>query len=120
MSVDSAKYLWDAVQAAERVARFAAGMNFEGYHTDEIRRSAIERQLEILCEALAQLRKVDANLAVQIDDLPRAIALRNVLIHGYASADEAVVWGVVEQRLGALSISIWRKPRVPTRVNWPW
>lgn len=40
--------------------------------------------------------------ASRITDLPRAVALRNVLVHGYAEKDDAVVWGVVRGQLGTL------------------
>jgi len=38
--------------------------------------------------------------------LPRIIAFRNVLIHGYATIDARLVWGVVENDLGRLSAVI--------------
>ena len=59
----SAKLLWDARRAAERVARFTAGRSFDGYLVDEMLRSAVERQLGILGEAFAALRRTDPALA---------------------------------------------------------
>jgi uncharacterized protein with HEPN domain len=102
MEADAPKLLWDALQAAERIGRFAKGHTFKSYAGDELLRSAVERQLEILGEALGQLRKVDAQLAAQIPELHRSVALRNVLIHAYAEVDDAIVWGVVEVHLPAL------------------
>ena len=37
-----------------------------------------------------------------ISALPRAVGLRNVLIHGYATVDDRIVWWVVEANLPAL------------------
>jgi len=37
-----------------------------------------------------------------IPDLPRIVAFRNVLIHGYATVDDRLVWGVVEANLPRL------------------
>ena len=54
MHSDSGKLLWDAQQAAERVARFAAGKSFAEYNADDYLRSAVERQFEIIGEALNQ------------------------------------------------------------------
>jgi uncharacterized protein YutE (UPF0331/DUF86 family) len=34
--------------------------------------------------------------------LPRIVAFRNVLIHGYADVDDRVVWGVIDASLVAL------------------
>jgi uncharacterized protein with HEPN domain len=65
-------------------------------------RAAVERQFEIIGKALAGLRRVESATAAHIPDLPWIIAFRNVLIHGYATIDARLVWGVVENDLGAL------------------
>jgi uncharacterized protein with HEPN domain len=106
MGAEAAKYLWDALQAGERAQRFALGMDYDAYCADEVRRSAIERQLEILGEALLQLRKVDPETAARIPELHRAVALRHVLIHGYANVDNNIVWGVVRQHLDPLLLAL--------------
>jgi uncharacterized protein with HEPN domain len=48
------------------------------------------------------LRRVAPDIASTISDLPRIIAFRNILIHGYASVDNRLVWGVVETDLSRL------------------
>lgn len=102
MPRDPRKYLWDAQQAAERIARFVAGKDFDDYLADEQLRSAVERQFEIIGEALAQLARLDPTTAASVPDLPRIVAFRNVLIHGYATVDDRLVWGVVEGSLPGL------------------
>jgi len=98
----AAKYLWDARRAAERIARFTAGRTCDDYLGDEMLRSAVERQFEIIGEAFTGLRRVDPSLAAAIPDLPRIVAFRNVLIHGYATVDSRLVWGIVEGKLAGL------------------
>ncbi len=98
----AAKLLWDARAAAERIARFTADRSFDDYLNDEMMRGAVERQFEIIGEALGSLRRIDAELAAVIPDIGRIIAFRNVLIHGYATIDDALVWGVVEGELPQL------------------
>ena len=34
--------------------------------------------------------------------MPRIVAFRNVLIHGYATVDNRLVWGVIETSLDPL------------------
>jgi len=65
-------------------------------------RSAVERQFEVIGEAFASLRRADPDLAENIPNLPRIVAFRNVLIHGYATVDDRLVWGVVEGELPRL------------------
>ena len=65
-------------------------------------RSAVERQFEIIGEALAQLLRLDPNLRSRISDAGRIIAFRNRLIHGYSSVADDVVWGILEANLSSL------------------
>jgi uncharacterized protein with HEPN domain len=102
MHADARKLLWDAQRAAERIARFTAGKTFGDYQADDMLRSAVERQFEVIGEALNHLARVDPATAAGIPAHARIIAFRNVLIHGYASVDDRLVWGVVEGNLGPL------------------
>ena len=65
-------------------------------------RSAVERPLEIVGEALAQLARVDPATASAIGEYQRIIAFRNILVHGYADIDHHIVWNVVERKLPIL------------------
>ena len=102
MRPESRKYLWDALHAADRIAQFVLDKSFDAYAEDDLLRSAVERQFEIVGEVLTQLRKVDAETAAIVPELPRIVAFRNILIHGYATVDDRIVWGVVEGSLPAL------------------
>ena len=108
MHADARKLLWDSQQCAERIARFTAGKTFTEYLADEYLRSAVERQFEIIGEAMSQLRRVDPGIAAAVPELPRIIAFRNILIHGYASVDNRLVWGVLETDLPTLRATIGR------------
>ena len=66
-------------------------------------RSAVERQFEIIGEALNQLLRREPGIREKISDASLVIAFRNRLIHGYASVSDEVVWGVVERYLPVLS-----------------
>jgi uncharacterized protein with HEPN domain len=70
--------------------------------------SGVERQFEIIGEALGQLAKVDQQLASQITDYRKIVSFRNVLIHGYADVDDELVWDIVETRLPVLREEIGR------------
>lgn len=67
-------------------------------------RSAVERQFEIVGEVLNQLSRVDPALARQIPDLPRIVAFRNVLVHGYVAIDDRLVWEVAMERVPSLVV----------------
>jgi len=69
-------------------------------------RSAVERQFEIIGEALNQLLRRESGIREKISDASLVIAFRNRLIHGYASVSDEVVWGVVEGYLPVLSSEV--------------
>jgi uncharacterized protein with HEPN domain len=81
---DPKSLLWDACDAANAIAVMTAGKTFAEFAGDIVLRSAVERQFEIVGEALAQLARLDAALAAQVPDLREIVSFRNILIHGYA------------------------------------
>ena len=85
---------------------FVAGKSFEEFQHELLLRSAVERQLEILGEALSQLAKVAPELAKQVPDLGRIVAFRNILIHGYAVVNHKLVWRAVSENLPDLRATL--------------
>ena len=104
MPPDRRAYLWDALAAAELLFEFGAGKTLDDYNADALLRSGVERQFEIVGEAPNQLSKIDPDAASQVPDLPRIVAFRNILIHGYAVVDDELVWQVLVERLPGLAV----------------
>ncbi len=102
MRLKEKKYLYDIQKAIEFVKQFTSGKTFEDYQSDILLRSATERQLEIIGEAIAQLAKVNPQLTSKISHYQHIIAFRNILIHGYAEVNNWTVWGVIENSLSKL------------------
>ena len=102
MRLESRKYLDDMQRAANVLREFTAGRSFDQYRKDAMLRAAVERQFEIIGEAMARLARVDEAVAARISGYRRIIAFRNVLIHGYADVDDRLVWDVVETSLPTL------------------
>lgn len=102
MQPDPNAYLWDALQAARSIAEFVSGRTRDTYECDLMLRSAIERQLVIVGEALNQLRKIDSRTADRVPDLARIVAFRNVIVHAYATVDEQLVWEAATERVPKL------------------
>lgn len=102
MQLEAKKHLYDIQRAAERIAEFTAGKRLEDYRSHAMLRSAVERQFEIIGEALTRLVRLDETLAARITHHRRIVAFRNILIHGYANVDDRLVWDVVETSLPVL------------------
>ena len=102
MSPDALKYLYDVQVAGDKIRSFTDGKNWSDYTYDDLLKSAVERQFEIIGEALNQLSRRDRSVCQEITGYQRAIAFRNILIHGYAEIDDEVVWQVLVNDLPQL------------------
>ena len=77
-------------------------MTLEDYRGDRRLRNAVERNFEIIGEAIKRLAQIDSQTADRIGDYRQIIAFRNVLIHGYDLVDHALVWSAIESQVPAL------------------
>ena len=76
MRLETKKYLLDIQEAAALASEFVAGRTFQDYQTTAMLRAAVERQCEIIGEALAKLAKADEPVAARITDYRRIDASR--------------------------------------------
>lgn len=102
MQHDPRAFLWDVQQAAGAIIQFTAGLDVAGYRANLLVRSAVERQFEIIGEALNRLSKEAPDLANRVPNLGKIVGFRNVLIHGYALIDDGRVWEIVTTLLPCL------------------
>lgn len=102
MRRDAKSYLWDARTAAALIQRFVAGRTYEDYVRDVLLRSAVERQFQVVGEALGRLRTEDPELANRVPELRDIVAFRNILVHNYTMIDDRVVWRTIETDLQPL------------------
>ena len=102
MRLEARKYIYDIDHAAELLNSFVSGKSLSDYLADQLLQSAVERQFEIIGEAIGQLAKVEPAVAERISGFRRIIAFRNILIHGYAEIDDQLVWDIVDTRLPEL------------------
>ena len=106
MRLEIKKYLYDIQYAIGLLKEFTGDKKFADYERNTMMRSAVERQFEIIGEAMAQLAKLDSALASRISKYQRIISFRNVLIHGYADVDNRLVWDVIQTNLPTLAREI--------------
>ena len=87
MRRDPRAYVWDVRESINAIVEFTSGKTIEDFQQDLMLRSAVERQFEIVGEALNQLARQDQGLANRIPDIHQIVAFRNILVHGYAIVD---------------------------------
>ena len=97
------KYLYDMLSSCEFLLEFTSNKAVDDYINDRAFRSALERELQIIGEALIGLEKVAPAVAAQIPEYQNIIGFRHVLVHGYDSLDPTTIWNVVETKLESLA-----------------
>ncbi|WP_164719352.1 HepT-like ribonuclease domain-containing protein [Actinomyces viscosus] len=83
-------------------------MSEEEYLSNLMLSSAVERQIEILGEALNRVRRSDQHAADKIPDLHQIIGMRNIIAHEYGSVDGRIVWAAAKTRVPSLETVLMR------------
>ena len=106
------KLLEDIRSAADFVKTVTQGVPLEQFKLDRLLRPAVERNFEIIGEAMRRLEKDDPGTVERIAAYQccaiaeikyrRIIAFRNVLIHGYDVIDPAIVWSAIAEERAPL------------------
>jgi uncharacterized protein with HEPN domain len=94
--------LWDIQDAAQFILGATAGGDVESYQQDRVVRLAVERSFEIIGEAARRLTGLDPEVVARLTGIPRIIAFRNVLAHGYDEVDDEKVWEIIQTFLPVL------------------
>ena len=100
------KCLYDIKIAIDEVYLFfETGPNdLEGYKQNFLFKRAIERNLEIIGEAINRILREDPDFP--IDNARRIVGLRNQIIHGYDSISDENIWAILTTHLPKLKSEI--------------
>ena len=78
--------------------------DFNLYRQNHTAKRAIERNLEIIGEAMNRLLKVDAT--VSISSARQIVNLRNKIIHGYDTVSDEIIWTIATREVPKLKLEI--------------
>ena len=102
MPRDPEKYLHDIADSCKFLLTFTSGRSLDEYRQDRGFRSAVERELQIIGEAVMMLKGLNPKLTDKISESDRVIHFRHVLVHGYDILNHDLIWNVVENKLAIL------------------
>ena len=102
MQPKAPKLLEDIRDAAAFIGEAARGTGLADYERDRLLRQAIERNFEIIGEAMNRLAQHDPDTAARISKHRRIIDFRNLLIHGYDLIDHRLVWSTIDEEVPVL------------------
>ena len=106
MQPSAPKLLEDIREACAFVLDSVAGKTLDDFAGDKLLYQAVERNFEIIGEAINRLKKTHPQTAAKIGDYARIIAFRNILIHGYDIIDREIVWRVIHDKLPSLKAGV--------------
>lgn len=98
--------LADVRDAAAFVQQVTENKTLDDYRNDRLLRQAVERNLEIIGEAVGRLAKLDPTTAGRIGQHSQIISFRNLLIHGYDLINDAQVWDVIRRNVPTLEAEV--------------
>jgi uncharacterized protein with HEPN domain len=78
--------------------------NFFEYQNNKLLRRGIEREVEIIGEAMSRIIKIDPEF--KIANSRQIIDTRNWVIHGYDKVDDVIIWGIISNHLPKLKAEI--------------
>ena len=91
------KLLLDIKLSCEEIVDFTLGNSFTEFQENRMLQLAIEREFEIIGEALSRLARIEeSKLAQKIPEYRKIIDFRNIIAHGYDIIDEAAMWDFVK------------------------
>ena len=106
MDNDIKTWLYDVLNAIIEIESFFndTTKEFAKYQNDLRTKRAVERNVEIIGEALNQILKRDETIV--ISNSRKIVDTRNRIIHGYDTVSDDVIWGIVIRHLPILRTEI--------------
>ena len=105
MEIEIKKYLFDIQESIDSIEKYLGEKrDFKVYSADKMLRRAIEREFEIIGEAMNRIEKLDPTL--NISSKKKIINMHNRVIHGYDKIDDELIWGTIVRHLPLLKIEI--------------
>jgi len=101
MKRETKKYLFDIKTSIDSIFEFIGEKrNFFEYQNNKLLRQGIEREIEIIGEAMNRIMKIAPD--IQIENARQIVDTRNWVIHGYDKVDDVVIWGIISNSLPKL------------------
>jgi len=105
MNLETKKYLFDIKTSIESIYDYLGEKrDFLEFQKNKLLRRGIEREIEIIGEAMSKLMKIST--AIKIENARQIIDTRNWVIHGYDKVDDVIIWGIISNHLPKLKEEI--------------
>lgn len=101
MDNKSKKLLFDIITSIDNIDNYIGEQKvFSSYENNSMLQDAVERNIEIMGEAMSRLLKLEPE--IKISNARRIVDARNKIIHGYDEVENVQVWGIIINSLPIL------------------
>ncbi|XCN73044.1 MAG: HepT-like ribonuclease domain-containing protein [Candidatus Electrothrix aestuarii] len=101
MNNETKKYLYDIKVSIDSIESYLGETrDFNVYQSNKMLRRAVEREFEIIGEAMGRIEKICPDIS--ISSKRQIISMRNRVIHGYDKIDNEIIWGTIVRYLPIL------------------
>ncbi len=102
------KWLYDIKFSIDEIDSFFENIKFDfiEYQKNTMLKRAIERDLEIIGEAVNRILKRDISFETKISEAKSIIGLRNYVIHSYDNISDENIWSILIKHLPKLKIEV--------------
>ena len=96
------KYLTDVLISINEIESYfvKGNMRYDDFVKDTLRQRAVERNIEIIGEAVNRILKIEP--AFELANAKAIVGTRNKVIHGYDSVTTVFLWGLVINHIPGL------------------
>ncbi len=106
MQIEIKVWLYDILHAINEIDSFFEDVpkEFFAYQNDLKTRRAVERNIEIIGEAMSRILQKDDSII--LSHSRKIVDTRNRIIHGYDSVSDDIIWAIVVTHLPTLKLEI--------------
>lgn len=95
------KLLVDIVESINSIDEHLEGKRIlEEYLSNKTKRRAVEREIEIIGDAMSKLLKINPNISISYSRI--IVDLRNKVIHAYDNVDDILIWKIINKDIPQL------------------
>jgi uncharacterized protein with HEPN domain len=105
MTIEEKKLLTDIISCISSIDEHLEERRIlDEYINNKTKRRAVERELEIIGEAVSKLLKINPDISISY--ARQIVDLRNKVIHSYDNVNDIVIWSIIMNHLPTLKAEV--------------
>lgn len=98
-------FLKHIIESINKIESFTKGISKSNFKKDELRQSAVMREIEIIGEAVKNL-PIDFTVKYPHIEWSKIAGTRDKIIHNYFGVDNDIIWNIIKEDIPTLKKEI--------------